>query len=236
VDLLGAKDALDQALLDYEAHVGAFMQTGAEISTLRSRAQAYVSSSDAAVAARAQAVIEEANAALAAFKDVQTSALQTAQQASATKSEIENNPQWRNLVNADLSLLGYATLQAVTTETQKAANLVASLGSLEARMDDHLEHTMPKLRSDEQALEDLAAGRGVAGVTHGLIGSLTSSLGSATSGLASSLGLGETGKWIAISAVVLLVGPVALQGLVGALAPRPLRNPRRRRRYSRRRR
>lgn len=234
MDLPGSSDYLNQALLDYEAHVGGFMQTGAEINTLKSRAAAYTSSKDPAVVSKAQAVVQEANAALANFNDIQSAALSTAQQAGALKSQLDSDSQWKNLMNADTSVLGTAVLSAVTSKATQVYNMAAALVAIESRMDDHLNKVMPTLRSDEDDLENLAQGKGISGVAHSLVSTYTGAVSGVVDKLSSSLGLGDVGKYLAIGAVVLVLGPVALQGLVGALAPRPLRNPRRRRRSRRR--
>lgn len=238
MDLTGAQSALNDALLQYQAHVGAFMQTGAEAQSLRDRAQAFTSSEDPAVAAKAQAAVQEANAALSDFNNIESSALQAANQASSLKSQIDHDPQWQNLMNADLSSLGWATLDAITSKVKQISDVTAALASVEARIEKHLDDTMPQLRSDVDDVNNLAQGKGISGVAHSLVSTYTGAVSGVVDKLASSLGLGETGKWVGIAAVVLILGPIAVDSLVAAFVPRPHRNPprRRRRRYSRRRR
>lgn len=236
LDLGSASGALDQAILDYEAHVGEFMTTGAEITTLRDRANAYVGSSDPTVAAKAKAVVDEANSALSNFNDIQSTAIAAAQKANALQTQLKGDANFQNNLTADTSSLGWATLQAFANQATSIAAVAGDLASVESRLEDHLNNTMPSLRSDEQDLENFAQGKGIAGASHGALQSLTSVISGSVSGLSSSLGLSNIGVWLGVGLAVTLFGPMLLEGVMGALVPRPrtYRNPRRRRRLRRR--
>lgn len=237
MDLSSASDALNQAILDYEAHIGAFLQTGAEITQLRNRAAAYSGVSDAAVAQKAQAIVAKCNGALSSFNGVQSQAISTAQQASALQSQIKSDPQWQALMSADTSVLGYQTLQALASKASQISGVVQNLVGIENQIDGHLNDTMPGLRADVDDLDNLAQGKGIAGLAHSWSSSLSAGLSSSVSGLSGALGLSSVGTWLAIGTVVALLGPVMLEGLVGAgqrSASRVFHNPPRRRHRRRR--
>jgi hypothetical protein len=242
MDLSSASDALNEAILNYEAHIGEFLQTGAEIVQLRDRAAAYSSVQDPAVTSRAQAVVAKANGALASFNGIQQQAITTAQQASQLQSQIKSDPQWQALMTADTSVLGYQTLQALASKAGQISGVVQNLVGIENQIDDHLNNVMPSLRSDVDDLDGYAQGKGFTGLTHSLTSSLTSGVSSAVSNLSSSLGLPKVGTWIGIGLAAAVFGPMIVEGVVGAGARSARRivynNPprrHRRRQYRRRR-
>ncbi len=231
--LLNAREALNEALLQYEAHVGAFMQTGAETSGLKARASAYLESQDPAVVAKAQAVVQSANGALAQFHEIQGSALQAAQKASTLKGQIDRDPQWQSLLSLNTGALGWRTIEALQERIGQVGTIASELAGLDSSMSRHLNSTMPGLRSDVQTLENIAQGKGFSGISHKLTAGITTSLSTSVEKLGSTLGLGKVGTYLSIGAVVMIFGPTFLQGTVAAFAPRPYRNPRRRRRLRR---
>lgn len=181
---------LGKAILDYQAKLGAFLQTGSQINSLKAQAAQYANMKNPDVVSTAQAVVDKANGLLDEFNSIEQDGLTTGQAASALQTQMNQDPLWRNLLQANiggaLSNLGTEPLSKARSMFSQVTDMANKLYALDARMDAEIKNTSG-LQSDVDNLSAYAQGKGLKPILNSLVSAPSSIIGGLLSPITSNL-------------------------------------------------
>lgn len=186
MDFSSLPSSLQTAILDYQAKVGEFLQTGAQAQRIGQQAGDYANSSQPEVAQRAQAIQERATVLVSQFNATETQAVAALQKAQSVQASMQNNSLWRNIMSANLSSAGSAVLSYATNLYSQIKGAISGLDAINSQMNAQIKN-VGNLQDDLNNLNDYAQGKGIlaplskmvtatGGSIFGLVGNLGSSL------------------------------------------------------------